>query len=90
MLTPEQRRLRAQVAANTRWALAREGDGQLSARRGQAGLLRRFEAQVPAEITDPIERTRRAEQLRRAYMQRLRLASSRARSRKAVADAATP
>lgn len=85
-LTPSQRSRRSRIAANTRWALAPEGDREATARRGQAGLLARFEAQIPAVITDPVERARRVEQLRKAHMLRMALASSRARAaRKAAA-----
>jgi hypothetical protein len=85
-LTPAQRSARARLAVNTRWA--RATDRQTTARSGQAGLLARFEAQIPAEITDPAERTRRALQLRLAHMQRMALASSKARAaRKAAGDA---
>lgn len=77
-LTPEQRRLRAQIAANTRWA--RE-DPTANAARGQAGLLAKFENDVDPDGTlDPAERTRRAEAARKAHMLRLALASSKARS----------
>jgi hypothetical protein len=79
VLNPEQRRLRAQIAANTRWARQRDRDA--TALLGQAGLLRRFEAEVdPAGELDPVERARRAEQLRHAHMQRMALASVRARA----------
>jgi hypothetical protein len=86
-LTPAQLRLRAQVAANTRWA--HDPDPSVNARRGQAGLLRRFEAEVdPAGRMDPQERTRRAEQARRAHMQGLALRSSRARAARRQGGAA--
>ncbi len=47
-LTPEQRHLRAQIAANTRWS--RE-DLAANVARGQAGLLARFERE--AREADP-------------------------------------
>ncbi len=76
-LTPEQRRLRAQIAANARWS--RE-DPAPNAARGQAGLTARFEREVdPHGVLNPAERERRVECARRAHFQRLALASSRAR-----------
>jgi hypothetical protein len=45
----------------------------------------KFLDQVPAEITDPAERQRRAELLRRAHMKRLALKASAARSKAARA-----
>lgn len=80
-LTPEQRRLRAQLAANVRWS--RE-DPSVNARRAQAGLVARFEREVDPDGTlPPAERARRVECARKAHMQRLALASSRARKRRA-------
>lgn len=85
MLTSDQRRLRAQIAANTRWS--RE-DPTVNATRGQAGLLARFEREVdPDGALPPAERARRAEAARKAHMQRLALASSKAR-RKATEQGA--
>ena len=75
--TAEQRRLSAQIAANTRWS--RE-DPTLNAVRGQEGLTRRFEREVDF-VLDPAERARRVECARRAHFGRLALASSSARSR---------
>lgn len=76
-LTPEQRRLRAQIAAHARWA---GEDPAANAARGQAGLLARFEREVdPNGTLPPTERARRAESARRAHMSRLALRSSRAR-----------
>jgi hypothetical protein len=84
-LTPSQRSLRASIAANTRWS--RE-DPSANAARGQAGLIEKFEREIRAadpELSDA-EVARRAESARRAHMQRLALASSRARSRKTGGD----
>jgi hypothetical protein len=78
MLSPEQRTLRASIAANARWS--RENP-TANAERGQAGLLARFERE--ARAADPAapdaEIARRAECARKAHMQRMALASSRAR-----------
>ena len=58
-LTPEQRSLRARIAANTRWS--RE-DPAATAARGQAGLLAKFVDQVdPDRVLPEGERLRRAE-----------------------------
>lgn len=81
-LTPEQKSLRGRLAANSRWS--RE-DPAANAARGQAGLIARFEREArEAEpgLTDA-EYARRAECARRAHMQRLAFASSKARSRRA-------
>jgi hypothetical protein len=77
-MTPAQRKLRAQIAANTRWS--RESPAA-NAARGQAGLLARFEREVDptGELLAP-ERARRADAAYRAHMQRLALRSSRARA----------
>lgn len=78
-LTPQQRALRASIAANARWA--RDGDRKANGERGQAGLQGRFEREVdPDGILPEKERKRRAENARREYMKRLAYKSSRARS----------
>jgi len=80
-MTPYQRRLRAQIAANTRWS--RE-DPSVNAMRGQAGLLAKYERE--AREAEPglsdAEYARRAEKLRLAHMQRMALASVKSRSRR--------
>jgi hypothetical protein len=87
-LTPEQRHLRASIAAHIRWS--RE-DPAANAARGQAGLLAKFERQIRA--ADPTlpdaEVARRAEAARQAHMLKLAFASSKARAaRKAGGDRA--
>jgi hypothetical protein len=66
VLTPTQRTLRAQIAANTCWS--RENPAE-NAARGQAGLLARFERE--ARTADPAasgaEIARRAEAAHRAH-----------------------
>lgn len=83
-LTKAQRSLRASIAANTRWS--RE-DPAANAARGQAGLLAKFEAEIRAADPDlpDAEVARRATSARRAHMQRLALASSKARRARAGA-----
>lgn len=80
-LTGAQRRLRAKIAAETRWS--RE-DPAANAERGQAGLLNRFRREVLADdptVVEP-ELTRRAEAARRAHMARLAFRASKARAAK--------
>lgn len=85
-----ERRLAAQIAANTRWS--RE-DPAANAERGQAGLVARLAREVDPDGTlPPAERARRVECARRAHMAKLSLASAqsrrRARELAAQADAA--
>lgn len=78
-LTPEQRRLRAQIAANTRWS---KEDPSENAQRGQAGLLAKFEREVREANPDlsDAEVTRRAESARKAHMLRLAFRSAKVRT----------
>jgi hypothetical protein len=79
-LTPEQRAMRASIAAHTRWA--KEPDPPARTATARRAFLERFEREAdPDGVLDPGERTRRAEHLRRAYFTRLALASSRARKK---------
>ena len=81
VLTPEQRSLRARIAANTRWS--RE-DPTENAIRGQKGLRARFLREVdPDNTLTKAERLRRADAAYRAHMSRLAFASSKARRRAA-------
>lgn len=80
-LSPAQRSLQAQVAAHTRWA--KEVDATTATQPARDGLLARFEREVdPTGQMDPADRRKRAQQLRRAHMQRLALKSSQARAAK--------
>ena len=77
-LTAAERTLRARLAAHTSWA--NTADPSARARKGAAGLLAKFELEADPDGTlDPIDRRRRAEQLRKAHMARLALKSSKAR-----------
>jgi hypothetical protein len=79
-LTPEQRVLRARIAAHARWS--RDRDRRANAERAQAGLLARFRREILAEqpdLTEP-ELTRLAESRRREHMTRLAYLSSKRRS----------
>jgi hypothetical protein len=80
-LSPEQRSLRASIAAHEMHA---RYDGRQITANARAGFRQRFLKQVDAaspDLPEP-ERQRRADHLLKAHMQRLALASSRARARK--------
>jgi hypothetical protein len=77
-MTPEQRRLRAQVAANTRWSRLMSREDQADAAR--AAIFRRLEREVdPLGELPPDERQRRVRSAARALSARLN--SARARKR---------
>lgn len=88
-LTPSQRTIRASIAAHARWA---NEDPSANAERGQRGLVARFEREAreyEPGLSDA-EYARRARCAYKAHMQRLALASSKARAaRKAGAVDAT-
>ena len=80
-LTPEQRSLRARLAAHS---LHAQVDSVAHTAPAREAFLARFEAEVdPEGILPEAERRRRADQARSAYFARLALASSRARSQRA-------
>lgn len=81
---PAERRLRAQLAANTRWS--REDPAE-QGRILRAGLDAKFLRDVdPDGVLPEAERVRRAECAKRAHFQRMALASAKARrARKATA-----
>jgi hypothetical protein len=79
-LTPEQRVLRARIAAHTRWANEDAAGRLANAQRAREGFGRRFLDQVdPNRVLPEAERQRRAESAMRAYMAQLALKSSKAR-----------
>lgn len=81
-LTRGQRRLRAQIAANTRWS---KQDPKQGIKPARAAYERRFELAVDPDSTLPeSERKRRAASAMRAHMQRLALSSSKARQKAAL------
>jgi hypothetical protein len=82
-LTREQRKLRSQLGGFIRSANCADNAAHTAPAR--AAFDARFERQVPAEITDPIERSRRAEALRSAFFVEMALRSSRSRSKAAAA-----
>lgn len=71
--------LRGRIGGLTRAATA-ASPSEITATARAAGW-QKFLDQVPAEITDPAERQRRAELLRKAHMSRLSLKAAAARSR---------
>lgn len=84
-LTPSERSLRARLAAHT---LHSSVDSRAHTEPARAAFLARFEKQVDPDRTLPdAERSRRAEQARRAYMAGLALKSVKAR-RSRAGDAA--
>lgn len=75
-----ERRLIAQLAANTRWAHA---DREEATQRARDAFMARFEREVdPDGRLSPQERQKRAENARKAYMQRLSLKSAQSRRRR--------
>lgn len=76
-MTPEQRTMRARLAAHT---LHSRVDGSAHTAAARAEFLGRFEREVDPDGTlAPEERTRRAEHARKAYFAGLALKSARAR-----------
>lgn len=77
-MTPAERTMRARLGAHASWAKTEDRTARTAAARRAAET--RFERLVDPEGTlDPAERHRRAEHARQAHMQRLALASARAR-----------
>jgi hypothetical protein len=76
-LNAKERKLRARLAAQTRWA---HEDGVAGTAKARATFDRRFIDEVdPDRKLDPRERARRAVSARRAYYTRLAFKSARAR-----------
>lgn len=73
-------RQRGAIGGLTRAATAARQEITQAARDKQ---WQKFLDQVPAEVTDPAERQRRAELLRKAHMRRLALKASAARTKAA-------
>ncbi len=79
-LTPAERKLRASLAAHTRWANTPTAERRRQADRGHAALLEKFAEQVdPDRKLSPEDREKLARNAYTAHMQRLAFASSRAR-----------
>ncbi len=87
-LTSAERSLRSAAAAHTRWAHTSKAERQRAAQRGQDGLIVRLKAEIdPEGVLQPDELAMRVENLRRAHMKRLALASAKARREAAQAPA---
>lgn len=83
-LTPEERTLRAKLAAHSRWAQVEDRTEETAA--GRAAFELRFLREVdPDNKLDPAERQRRAENARKAYFAKLALKSAVARRKRAAA-----
>ncbi len=79
--TPEQRSLRARLAAHS--LHAQVADPRAHTAPARDAFMGRFEREVdPGGLLPPAERARRAGHARSAYFARLALASSKARTRK--------
>ena len=79
-MTPEQRRLRAQLAANTRWSRPMAREDQADAAR--AAIYARLEREVdPQGKLSPDERGRRVHSAARALSARMNSAKARKRLR---------
>ena len=79
-MTPEQRRLRAQIAANTRWSRPMAREDQAEAAR--SAFYARLERQVdPQGRLAPDERERRVRAAARAFSARLNSAKVKIRQR---------
>jgi hypothetical protein len=80
-LTPEQRRLRAELGAHALWA--RQTDRSAQTAKARRAFTEKLEREVdPEGILPPEERAFRAEHLRKAHMKRMALAASMARTRR--------
>ena len=80
-VTPEQRRLRAQIAANTRWSRPMSREDQADAAR--AAIHERLEREVdPLRELSPDERGRRVRSAARALSAKLNSAKARKRQRR--------
>lgn len=80
-LSPEQRTLRARMAAHSSWA--NTGDPQARTAPARDRFAKRFENEVdPDGVLSPEERARRAESARKAYFAQLAYKSAAARRSK--------
>jgi hypothetical protein len=79
-VTPEQRRLRAQIAANTRWSRPMSREDQADAARA-ASHQRRAREVDPLRQLPPAERERRISSAARALSAELNLAKARKHKR---------
>lgn len=83
-LTPEQRTVRARLAAHASWA--RTADRRARTAPARNAALARIDAHVRDATLSPEEQSRRITSARRAHFLRLALASSRARRRGTITE----
>jgi hypothetical protein len=84
-LTPDERRLRAQIAANARWS--KPGARQRQSETISRARLAHYKHQVdPDGVLEPATRCQLAENALQADMQRLALASSKVRRARKTAS----
>jgi hypothetical protein len=69
--------LAGRIGAHESWS--RTVDRRARTANARKAALARFDAEVPAEITDPVERAQAAEHARKAYFTRLSLKAVQAR-----------
>lgn len=80
-LSPEQRALRASIAANTRWSQEDPKPALAKVREGYRGKW--LDQVDPDRVLPEAERNRRADAAMRAHMQRMALKSAKARAQRA-------
>ena len=86
-MRPNERVMRARLAAHTRWA--QESDPAAATAKARQAFMDRFEREVdPNGDLDPAERARRGESARKAHFTRLALKSAQARRQAKEATAA--
>jgi len=87
--TPNQRALRARMAAHEKWARTTDRTGETAPAR--AAFLDRFDREVdPEGVLAPAERARRAEHARKAYFTRLAYKSSQKRQQPRTRQSDSP
>ncbi|MEZ5133441.1 MAG: hypothetical protein R2763_17290 [Mycobacterium sp.] len=80
-MTPELRKLRAEIGAHVSWANTEDRAARTAPAR--QGFLDRFEREVdPEGVLTPQERGKRADHARKAYFKRLALKSAQSRARR--------
>jgi hypothetical protein len=85
-VSPEERRLRAELGAHEKWA--REPDRTAATAAARRAFLAKLEAQAdPEGVLPAAERARRAEHLRKAHMARMALAAAKARRKRGGGEA---
>ncbi len=87
MTAPSDRSIIGSIAANERWARADEDARRAGTEAARVAYAKTFESEVdPDGVLDPLERARRAKNLRRAHMLRLARQSAEVRRERKLAD----